>query len=452
MDDDGKKTLWWTEVINTVKIDEVRQIVDVESSGKSADEIDKETVSFGDMQLKQEDQSCVHASIELHLHVIHVVPNSQGKGVMVDDDVAPFAGASQPRPSSGPTHSFRNVSGDAIHTDFFPFSASPYYATYHVDGVARNYDFTREEWDAPYRPTFRVMTKEVFKDPAIYKTIVDQFLTPGEMVRVESLSDDQLTTKMSVMHYSRLKGYEEKVASLTGLELQVSALKKQVFGLNDKLSSSDASFTKYKEKGKERKKKIKSLTKSVDNLHFEGLVRKFLAFNEFSRVQGELLSLVASVGFKRGLSMHRTKDEFVLEPKKLVRPANVPALREVRVSLPPKGLIVTPDSKSLELSTNVNFTASDVASEHNEEMINVEVDGSNPKMADDTVTLKSGHAFMQGIYVALDDAVELVEVGSGRVSFGPNDVMVSLSAHEKGDGLDPSSVAGEEFVANPYGV
>ncbi|GKB54838.1 hypothetical protein Tco_0905591 [Tanacetum coccineum] len=63
------------KVIHTVKIDNVKQIVDVESSGKSVDEIDKETVSFGEMQLKQEDQSCVHASIELHLHVVHVVPS-----------------------------------------------------------------------------------------------------------------------------------------------------------------------------------------------------------------------------------------------------------------------------------------------------------------------------------------------------------------------------------------
>ncbi|GKC43919.1 hypothetical protein Tco_1061641 [Tanacetum coccineum] len=51
------------KVIHTVGTDKVKQIVDVESSGKSADEIDKETVSFGAMQLKQEDQSCVHASI-----------------------------------------------------------------------------------------------------------------------------------------------------------------------------------------------------------------------------------------------------------------------------------------------------------------------------------------------------------------------------------------------------
>ncbi|GKC01916.1 hypothetical protein Tco_0993526 [Tanacetum coccineum] len=42
-------------------------VVDVENSGKSADEIDKETVSFGEMQLRQEDRSCIHASNKLHL-------------------------------------------------------------------------------------------------------------------------------------------------------------------------------------------------------------------------------------------------------------------------------------------------------------------------------------------------------------------------------------------------
>ncbi|GJT92430.1 hypothetical protein Tco_1081275 [Tanacetum coccineum] len=110
---------------------------------------------------------------------------------------------------------------------------------------------------------------------------------------------------------SRLKGYEEKVDSLTGLELQVSTLKKQVFGLNDKLSSSDASFAKSKAKGKERKKKIKSFTKSLDNLHTE-VARLSAALNQATvleakkdeeilwlratspEVQGELLSLAAS--------------------------------------------------------------------------------------------------------------------------------------------------------------
>ncbi|GKA67586.1 hypothetical protein Tco_0767503 [Tanacetum coccineum] len=66
---------WLLVVIHTVKIDNVKQIVDVESSGKSADEIDKETVSFVEMQLKQEDRSYFRASIELYLHVVHVVPS-----------------------------------------------------------------------------------------------------------------------------------------------------------------------------------------------------------------------------------------------------------------------------------------------------------------------------------------------------------------------------------------
>ncbi|GJR68613.1 hypothetical protein Tco_0014678 [Tanacetum coccineum] len=39
----------------------------------------------------------------------------------------------------------------------------------------------------------------------------------------------------------------------------------------------------------------------------------------------------------------------------------------------------------------------------------------------------------------------------GRVSSGPNDVVVSLSTGEKGDGLDPSSAAGEDVAANPFG-
>nr|GFD60522.1 hypothetical protein [Tanacetum cinerariifolium] len=66
--------------------------------------------------------------------------------------------------------------------------------------------------------------------------------------------------------------------------------------------------------------------------------------------------------------------------------------------------------------------------------------------------VKSGHAFVQGIFDALDDAVKLEEVGSGHVSFGPNHVVVAISAHEKDDGLDSSSASGEEAAANSSGV
>ncbi|GKF79098.1 hypothetical protein Tco_0234666, partial [Tanacetum coccineum] len=118
--------------------------------------------------------------------------------------------------------------------------------------------------------------------------------------------------------------------------LQVAALKKQVTGLNDKLTSSDASFAKSKAKGKERKKKIKSLSKSLDNLHAE-VARLSTALNQgtileverdeeilrlkatpLDIVQGELLSLASSAGFEHGLSMHQTKDEFAAVLKKMV--------------------------------------------------------------------------------------------------------------------------------------
>ncbi|GKA50655.1 hypothetical protein Tco_0743728 [Tanacetum coccineum] len=167
-------------------------------------------------------------------------------------------------------------------------------------------------------------TKKVFKDPSVGKTMVNQFPTPGEMVRIEALSSDQLTTKMSVLHClmmshggellaryhgllqsyheyvqstdSRLKGYQEKFASLTGSILYCSKPCDRILEAEKDeeilwLKASPPEFV------------------SFFRGQFQGLVRKFLASDEFSRVQGELLSLAASVGFERGLSMHRTREE-----------------------------------------------------------------------------------------------------------------------------------------------
>ncbi|GKB73245.1 hypothetical protein Tco_0934657, partial [Tanacetum coccineum] len=111
---------------------------------------------------------------------------SRGKGIMTDVDVAPSAGVSRARSSFGPASSFR--------------------------------DFTRE-WDAPHQPTLMVLPKEVFKDPSVCKTVVDQFPTPGEMVRIEALSSDQLTAKMSVLHCLMMSHGGEILARYRGLLL-----------------------------------------------------------------------------------------------------------------------------------------------------------------------------------------------------------------------------------------
>nr|GEW08596.1 hypothetical protein [Tanacetum cinerariifolium] len=228
------------------------------------------------------------------------IRDSQGKGIMVDDAAAPSGGASRPRPSSRPAPSFKNVSGDAIHTDFFPFYAGPYYATYSEGGVAWNCEFTCEELNQSHH---------------------EYVLSANSM----------------------LKGNEEKVASLTSLPL---------------VAQTDYSF-----------------------------------LNKISEHATKPLSVILQ-----------------LELEKLVRPANVPIPRDTHVSLfIANESTVTPVSKSLDLSYN-------------------------------------------GISVALDDVTKLVKVGSRRVLSDPDDVVVALSAPEKGEGLDSSSAAIEKASINPSRV
>ncbi|GJS31871.1 hypothetical protein Tco_0492491 [Tanacetum coccineum] len=401
--------------------------------------------------------------------------DSRGKGIMVDDAAAPSGG----------------------------------------DGVAGNCEFTREEWYAPYRPTFGVLTKEVFKNPTVFKTIMSvlscmMMSHGGELLaRYRGLNQSYHEYVLSID--SRLKGYEEKVASLTGLELQVSTLKKQT--LFDVITTSDASFAKSKSKGKERKKKIKSLTKSLDNLHsevarlsaalnqatileaemdeeilrlkatppefssffrgqFQGLVWKFLASYEFSRVQGELLSLASSAGFERGLSMHWTKDEFVVVLKKMVNFIPSAQDRLVEASLlvaqtdyaylnkifehatEPLSIILQLEPEKLARSANVLTPRDTRASPPiaKESTVYAAVDGSDLEMADSVVPSKSGGVFMQGVSRILDDVVEVAAVESERVSSGPTDVLVALSADGKCDVLIPSFVVGEEAVINSFKI
>nr|GEU53463.1 hypothetical protein [Tanacetum cinerariifolium] len=393
---------------------------------------------LGNDDESDDDDACVEISLVTPLSVgaslLLLLKALTPKGVMVDDAVALSVGVSRPRLSFKPAPSFRDVFGEAIHMDFFPSSTGPYYATYPEDGVARNFESMFDDLTAKMIVLHCMMMSHGGELLALYRWLNQSY---HEYV----LSTD-----------SRLKGYEEK----------------------------------SKAKGKERKKKIKSLTKSLDNLHIEvahlsaalnqaailkaekdeeiiRLKTTPLEFSSFFWGQStdrlaEASPLVAQTNyaFLNKISEHAAEPVSVilqLEPKKLVCPASIPTPRDAHVSpFVTMELTVTHASKSLEISTNVDLTASVVASEHNEEMVSAEVDGSDPKMTDDTITAMFGHAFVKGIFVVLNDVVELSGVGSRRVSSGPNDVVVPLSAGEKGDGLTPSCVAGEEAVVNPFRV
>ncbi|GJV24994.1 hypothetical protein Tco_1377689, partial [Tanacetum coccineum] len=176
--------------------------------------------------------------------------------LMVDDVTAPFAGASRPRPSSCFVPSFRDVSEDAIHVDFFSFLLV-----------------------LIMQLTLKVVLLGI---ACLLARMHCMMMSHGGELLARYCGLLQSHHEYVLSADSRLKGYEER----------------------------------SKAKGKERKKKIKSLTKSLDNLHAECLHPSFVAKGP-SRVQGELLSLAASAGFERGLSMHQTKDEFAAVLKKM---------------------------------------------------------------------------------------------------------------------------------------
>ncbi|GJW45980.1 retrovirus-related pol polyprotein from transposon TNT 1-94 [Tanacetum coccineum] len=110
--------------------------------------------------------------------------------------------------------------------DFFPFSAGPYYATYPrcVVGI----------------------------------TIFDQFPTQGEMVRVEGLFDDELTKKMSVLHYMMMSHGGELLAYYRGLNQSHH----EFLDFNEQAwDTSMLLFPKSKAKGKDEDEEDKPLIK-----------------------------------------------------------------------------------------------------------------------------------------------------------------------------------------------
>ncbi|GKA79490.1 hypothetical protein Tco_0786086 [Tanacetum coccineum] len=156
---------------------------------------------------------------------------SRRKVIMDDALDIPSGSAGRSQAFIGPTPASQDPTDDAIDRDFFPFAPGLYYATYPKDCV-----------------------------------VIDsyEFSSPRKMVKIEALTNDRLARKMSVLHCLMMSNGRELLARYKGLESQVSSLKKQVTDLNDKITASDAAFVKAKAKGKERKKKIKSLFKSLD--------------------------------------------------------------------------------------------------------------------------------------------------------------------------------------------
>ncbi|GJU71246.1 hypothetical protein Tco_1262651 [Tanacetum coccineum] len=202
---------------------------------------------------------------------------------------------------------------------------------------------------------------------------------------------------------------------------------------------------------------------------FQALVWKFLALDEFNRVQAELLSLAASAEFEHGLTsslIAQTDHDFLnkifehvaeplyvilqLEPKKLARSNNVPTSRNAHVSPPfTKESTMTPAFASLELPSDTAPTSSIAALEPNEEWVNAMVDGPDYDMIGDADKDKPKKIFVQRVSHAVDADGDLVVDGSGRVFFDPYDVVVALSVGGKNN-YSISSSGVDKVAAPPY--
>ncbi|GJW68850.1 hypothetical protein Tco_0123274 [Tanacetum coccineum] len=253
--------------------------------------------------------------------------HSRGMAVMDDAVVTSTRSVGRSQSFTGPIPVSRDHTCDDIDRDFFPFAPGPYYATYPKDGVvASSYEVSCEEWNGPHQPTLTVLTKEIFKDPHVYEcsSLFDVVLLARYRDLLKSHHEYALSAD------SRLKGLQQRLTSFQGLESQVSGLNKQVADLNDKVTASDAAFVKAKAKGKERKKKIKSLSKTLDQF----TAKVACLATDLNQVQGELLSLTVSASFECGFKMDQTSEQldvalknishFVPDAQKIVDHADHP--------------------------------------------------------------------------------------------------------------------------------
>ncbi|GJT47797.1 hypothetical protein Tco_0973954 [Tanacetum coccineum] len=394
--------------------------------------------------------------------------DSRGKGIMVDDVVAPSHGVSRPRSSSGPAPSFRDVSDDAIHTDFFPFFTSPYYATYLEDDVAGN---------------LSTLKKQVFGLNDKLATSNSSF-SKSKAKRKEWKKKIKSLTKSMDNFHSKVARLSTALNQATTLEakrdeeiLWLKAIKPQrlYVELGDLLEQpfpeqSDSIFPRvlsanvlaralYLASIEEHEtvrclRAVQDIRLLLQNFllsfggQFQGLVQKFLASDEFSRVQGELLSLAASAGFERGLSMHQTEDEFADVLKKMVN--FMPGARDGLAEASP---VVAQTSYAFlnKISKHATEPLSVILQLELEKLAhpaNVptprDTHAYPPIVKESTMTHVSQSLELSGVSRVLDDVAEVAAVESECVSSGPTDVVVALSVDGKGNVLIPSSVVGEE--------
>nr|GEV10015.1 hypothetical protein [Tanacetum cinerariifolium] len=265
----------------------------------------------------------------------------------------------------GPSSAALATACDDIERDFFPSIPEPYYVNYPEGALLVDH------------------TKSV--------AVIDQFPTPAEVVRVEALFDGQLTQILNVMHCVMMSHGRELLAQFWGL-IDTHNEYKLMGKLNEMAEASEIALIRAKEKSKARKKKVKFLTKAMDQFIAKAAQlasdlndarraksRKsdqiFAAYDEFSRAQGELLSLAINDGFERVLRMNKNKEQLAEVMKNIsnyVPGAQgrlveaTPLVATIKYQIPSKILRVLTDASSVVVALTIEKEGEDApsASQH----------------------------------------------------------------------------------------
>ena len=80
-------------------------------------------------------------------------------------------------------------------------AAGPYYMPYPYDDSSTSQfpPYSRDQWDDLHAPCLGVLKKEIFKDPHACRVFAQRSITPAEALRVDDLTTEQLSDRMSVL-------------------------------------------------------------------------------------------------------------------------------------------------------------------------------------------------------------------------------------------------------------
>ncbi|GJV37185.1 hypothetical protein Tco_1409662 [Tanacetum coccineum] len=351
------------------------------TSGSSARTTLFDDNESGNEESEDDDDACYEIPIITPIH-------SQGKAVIDDVVDTPTRSAGHSQAFTGPTPVSRDPTDDAIDRDFFPFAPGPYYATYPEDGVVA----------------------DSYEDPNVCKTIVDQFPTPGEMVRNKSLTNEHLIGKMSILYFlmishggELLARYKRVVEISLGARRSDTQKGDQIAVTKAYLDDIYALIVGYKHSLAEKDAEIL-----------------------YSRAQGRLVKatpLVATTDFPflKKIFDHAAHPLSVivnLKPKNLARSEVIPAPKTTRVSPSlTRESTVTLDSSSCEFPSNgvpssIVAIVEQLSLNQNEEWVHAMVDTSDIKMMDGAAG-RPTKVIVQGLVIP------------------PSDIVVALSAQKK---------------------